>query len=260
MSNPLTIKGNWDNFDTQYYYSQYPDLQLACRNLNEDDRHQWLLSHFYNNGFNERRHWRLKTYNKLSNKNDDDNDDDSDRDDDNSDNNNEKKNETDSDCECCRDHHRNVDKKKQHNRSNKNETYRPKSRNLDKNTSRNKSRINKGDIFDDIDENTPRIISGEKYRTNSELKTGRRHPIQLQKQPVQSQTHPVQLQRQSVQLQRQPSQFMTPYPQPKTHLAPFQKHIPYPARVQNEFTDISRTQKKTIKCDKICCRDKYKSQ
>lgn len=60
MSHPFTIKGNWENFDTEYYYQHYPDLQQACMHLNDTDRRQWLLNHFYTHGFSECRRWRLK--------------------------------------------------------------------------------------------------------------------------------------------------------------------------------------------------------
>ena len=67
MSHPFTIKGNWENFDTNYYYYHYPDLQQACSNLNEHERKQWLLSHFYSHGFFECRRWRLKSAKHDSN-------------------------------------------------------------------------------------------------------------------------------------------------------------------------------------------------
>lgn len=138
MSNPLTIKGNWDNFDTQYYYSQYPDLQAACKHLNDADRHEWLLSHFYNNGFSERRRWRLKTYDNKTNSDSDD----------------------DSECECCNNE----------NKGNRGIHYSPergvhyRADNNDKLRRNDKKKFNTGDMLNDSKVESPTDFNEKKYK------------------------------------------------------------------------------------------------
>jgi hypothetical protein len=48
------------NFDTEYYLSQYPDLQSSIKNLSDIDKQLWLLAHYLKHGTKEHRKYRLK--------------------------------------------------------------------------------------------------------------------------------------------------------------------------------------------------------
>jgi hypothetical protein len=52
------ISGDYWNFDVDYYVKNYPDLQGAVNNMNEEEKKQFLINHFYRHGFGEGRLYR----------------------------------------------------------------------------------------------------------------------------------------------------------------------------------------------------------
>lgn len=49
------------NLDTDHYYTEHKDIQIATRGLSDVDRKLWILNHFVKHGYEEKRKYILKS-------------------------------------------------------------------------------------------------------------------------------------------------------------------------------------------------------